>query len=192
MPERSFSIVPFQAEDEKGLQQIFVEGHQEIGAESGSEFLLRRHQSYAAGIVRSDLAHIGDLFEAFFVAKGEGSVLGGVGLMRLGPSCWELRCLCVAKSARRAGVARSLCQALEEHVARSEKQHAWNPQTPTLQLTVLGHMSAARALYDSLGFVEQRLETKILDVDGLSGEILVHHMSKELPVASKSGAILAR
>ncbi len=116
-----------------------------------------RYELHLAGIVAQLLKGLGPK-EGFWVAERDGRLLGCVGLTRESDEQARLRLMFVEPDARGLGVGRRLA---ETAVAFAREQGYRE-----VMLWTVSVMTTARALYASLGFVQQ--DSVLCDLDDTS------------------------
>lgn len=89
--------------------------------------------------------------DRFLVARDDGRVVGGVGLVDLGDGIAEMKRMWVADDQRGRGVGRRLVEAIES-AARAEVTAGGAPRFHTMRLDTNSHLPEAIALYRSAGY----------------------------------------
>jgi len=126
------TIAPFEPEDAPGFRSLVADTLAEFGFTASSEF-------------DPDLADPGEHYDALWIARSDGEVVGAVALRDLGGGDLELKRMYLRPSARGRGAGRRLL--------RTALDWARSHGTARVKLDTTEEMRAARRLYEAHGFV---------------------------------------
>jgi GNAT superfamily N-acetyltransferase len=134
----------FEESDAAAVRDLFIVVNRQLApAHSRAQFEAYIARSLIEEIDRI-IAYYTDRAGGFWVAIGEGALLGMVGLERVSPDAMELRRMYVAPSARRRGIARTMLRFVEDECRRLNAR--------VLELSTSELQPAALALYRREGY----------------------------------------